>query len=208
MSELTSPKGLEMLLFLPRYYESSKVMREILQSQGLEHDKLFQALDETLSQYYVKTATWALDTWEKELGLSNYAGKPDEQRRSRIISKIRGRGTTTLVLIENTVKSYVEEDAYVVNKPELYTFIIKFVGPNGLPENIDDLISIIEEIKPAHLVSDYQLFLRGFVKFGVSTVAGEEATIYPWTTHEIEGSCSIRFAIGYQVVDTTTIYPM
>ncbi len=153
---ITSVRGQEMLSYLPRYYETSRVMRSILQAEGAELDKLRQALDEILAQFFVNTATWGLDRWEEELGLSSYAGKPDDQRRSRIMSKLRGYGTITVSLIKNVAESYVYGTVDVIDHPEIYSFTIKFVDPRGIPPNLDDVKAAIEEIKPAHLAVEYQ----------------------------------------------------
>jgi uncharacterized protein YmfQ (DUF2313 family) len=153
---LTSNHGRAMLAYLPRYYETSRVMGSILQAQGTEIDKLGQALDETLAQFFVNTATWGLDTWEKELGLAGYAGKPDDQRRSRIISKLRGMGTTTVSLIKNVAESYVYSTVEVTSNTAQYGFAVKFIDTRGVPPNLDDLKAAIEEIKPAHLMVIYE----------------------------------------------------
>lgn len=153
---LTSDSGRAMLSYLPRYYETSRVMGSILQAQGTEMDKLHQSLDETLDQFFINTATWGLDAWERELGLSSYAGKPDDQRRSRIISKLRGIGTTTLSLIRNVAESYVYSTVEVTVSTAQYGFTVKFVDARGVPQNLEDLKSAIEEVKPAHLMVIYQ----------------------------------------------------
>jgi len=59
-----------MLEYLPPYYETSRVIRALMEAEGLELDKLRQALDETLNQFFVNTATFGLNKWEEELGVS------------------------------------------------------------------------------------------------------------------------------------------
>lgn len=48
---LTSEKGRELFSYLPRYYETSRVMQADMQTKGSEMDLLYQALDETLEQF-------------------------------------------------------------------------------------------------------------------------------------------------------------
>jgi hypothetical protein len=146
-----------MMQYLPPYYQESRVMRAIAEAQGTEVASLWATLDDILKQFYVETATeWGLDLWEKMLGLTNYAGKPIDQRRSRIISKLRGYGTVTVNLIKNVAESYVYGTVEVTENPAVYSFTIKFVDPRGIPPNLDDLKAAIEEIKPAHLAVEYQ----------------------------------------------------
>ena len=153
---LTSERGKAMLGNCPWYYEISRVFHSYLQAVGVELDSFKQGVEEILDQFFVQTATWSLDRWEQELGLSSYAGKPDDQRRSRIISKIRGMGTITITLIKNVAESYVYGTVEVTEQPAAYSFTIKFLDPRGIPPNLADLQAAIEEIKPAHLAVQYE----------------------------------------------------
>jgi hypothetical protein len=154
---LTSARGKEMLSYCPRYYETSRVFKSCLQASGEEFDNLKLGIEEILDQFFVPTATWGLDRWEEELGLTSYAGKPLDQRRSRIISKLRGMGTVTVSLIKNVAESYVYGTVEVTENPSEYSFTITFVDKHGIPPNFDDLKAAIEEIKPAHLAVNYVL---------------------------------------------------
>lgn len=132
-------------------------MQAIAEAQGSEVNSLYTTLDEILKQFFVETATeWGLDLWEQMLNLTSYAGKPLDQRRSRIISKLRGMGTVTVNLIKNVAESYVYGTVEVTENPAEYSFTVKFVDPRGIPPNLDDVKAAIEEIKPAHLSVEYQ----------------------------------------------------
>ena len=152
---LTSPKGTTMLSYLPDYYATSRVMRSIMQAQGAELDSLFQTLDEILNQSFVPTATWGLEIWEQELGIHTEKNKPVDQRRSVIISKLRGIGTVTVSLIKSIAEAYDGGTVEVTEEPGEYKFTVTFVDTRGVPPNIDDLKAAIEEIKPAHLTVEY-----------------------------------------------------
>lgn len=154
---LTSPNGQEMLGYCPEYYQTSRVFKSYLQSTGLELDDYEAGIDQLLQAMFVNTApAWAIDLWEQELGLISYSGKPIAQRRSRIISKIRGIGTVTVPMIKSVAESYVYGTVSVTDHPESYSFTIKFVDPRGIPPNLADLQEAIEEIKPAHLGIVYE----------------------------------------------------
>lgn len=143
--------------YLPDYLRGSQVFASMINAEGQELDQLYTNIEDVLKQFYVETATeWGLDLWEQMLGLTSYAGKPLDQRRSRIISKLRGMGTVTVSLVKNVAESYVYGTVEVTEHPELYSFTIKFVDPRGIPSNLDDLQAAIEEIKPAHLAVEYQ----------------------------------------------------
>lgn len=153
---LTSPAGQLMLSYCPEYYAPSRVFKSYLQSSGTEIDEYKQGLNVILQAMYVTTAPdWALDIWEQELGLASFAGKPLNQRRSRIISKIRGIGTVTVRLVKSVAESYAYGTVSVTEHPEQYSFTIKFLDSRGIPPNYADLQAAIEEIKPAHLEAIY-----------------------------------------------------
>lgn len=141
----------------PEHLQIDRTLAAIIQVEGQEFDNIRASLADILKQFYVETATeWGLDLWEQMLDLTSYAGKPLDQRRSRIISKLRGMGTVTVNLIKNVAESYVYGTVEVTENPALYSFTIKFVDPRGAPPNLDDVKAAIEEIKPAHLAVEYQ----------------------------------------------------
>lgn len=146
-----------MLGYLPVYYESSRVIRSLLQVQGAEFDRLRQALDETLDQFFVRTATWGLDRWEAELGLSQISDQPLAERRDRIVSRIRGTGTATISVVKAVAESYDRGRIDVVEDHAAYRVIVRFVDTSGIPPNLDDLKAAVRAVLPAHLDVNYEL---------------------------------------------------
>ncbi|MFD3259981.1 YmfQ family protein [Paenibacillus lentus] len=153
---MTSPKGRELFSYLPGYYETSRVMQGDMNAKGTELDLLYQTLDETLEQFFVKTATWGLDRWEHELGIETDLAKPLEQRRAVVESKLRGAGQFTGRLVKNVAEAYDGGTVDVSFQPAEWSFTIKFIDTIGVPPNLDDLKAVIEELKPAHLAVEYE----------------------------------------------------
>jgi len=145
-----------MLTYLPRYYETSRIMRAILQTEGIEFDKLRQALDETLNQFFVNTATWALDKWEEELGLPITPDQPEAERRTKIISRLRGYGTATIYVVKKVAESYDKGSINVIEDHAAYTITIQFVDTTGVPPNLNDLKAAVRAVVPAHLDIKYE----------------------------------------------------
>ncbi|MBN2981973.1 MULTISPECIES: YmfQ family protein [Cohnella] len=168
-----------MLTYLPGYYATSRIMSSIADAQGSELDDLQRALDETLAQFFVATATWGLDVWEKEFGIETDETKPVDQRRSNLISKIRGTGTVTIELLKSIGESYTNGKIEVTQQPALYRFTVKFVDNVGLPPNIDDLKAAIEEVKPAHL--DVQFAYRYLTVSEVNQMTINQLQSHPLT---------------------------
>lgn len=153
---IASPQGREMFSFLPAYYETSRVMQADMQAKGAELDMLMRALDETLEQFFVRTATWGLDRWEYELGIQTDRSKPIEQRRALVESKLRGAGKFSGRMVKNVAEAYDGGTVDVTFQPNEWSFTVKFVDTIGIPPNIEDLKSVIEEIKPAHMGVTYE----------------------------------------------------
>lgn len=153
---MISESGKRMLSYLPPLYETSRVMQGVLDAQGVEIDKLRQALTEVLDQFFVRTATWGLDRWEEELGLSPAANQPISERRDRIVSRIRGYGTVTVALVKEVAESYDKGTVDVIPDPATYTVTIRFVDTMGVPPNIDDLKAAVRAVLPAHLDVKYE----------------------------------------------------
>jgi uncharacterized protein YmfQ (DUF2313 family) len=153
---LMSEKGREMFSYLPQYYETSRVMQADMQAKGVEMDLLYQALDETLEQFFVRTATWGLDFWERELGIETDRLKPVEQRRAVVESKLRGAGKFSGRQVANVAEAYAGGKVDVTFQPEAWSFTVSFVDTMGIPPNIDDLKRAIDELKPAHMAVEYK----------------------------------------------------
>ncbi len=149
-------KTSEMKSYIPGFLGSSQVFTSILTSEGIEFGQLRTSIEDVLKQFYVETATdWGLTLWERMLGLKTNHEKPIDQRRSSIISKIRGVGTVTISLIKNVAESFTYGTVEIAEQPEAYSFTITFSDIRGIPPNYADLQAAIEEIKPAHLAVSY-----------------------------------------------------
>lgn len=154
--EVGSLRGQQMLSYLPEYYEHSRVIRADMYAKGTELDALDRALNETLDQFFVRTATWGLRHWEEELGIPVETAKPLEQRRSLVESKLRGAGKFTGQLVKKVAESYHGGAVDISFQPERWSFTVKFVDTVGIPPNLDDLRAVLEDLKPAHMAIEYE----------------------------------------------------
>ncbi|SDR81279.1 Uncharacterized protein YmfQ in lambdoid prophage, DUF2313 family [Paenibacillaceae bacterium GAS479] len=142
--------------YLPELYDEVAEMNKLLESEGDELDLLAAGTVSLLDQSYPESATWALDRYERDLNLVIDMGKPADQRRSVIISKMRGYGKVSGTLLKNVAQAYSGGTIAVSVQAAQHRILITFVDTLGLPPNLDDLKAAIEEIKPAHLVLDYK----------------------------------------------------
>lgn len=140
-----------LLSYQPDYYKNSEVMENINTVNSKELNMLNDNINTTGNQMFVDTATTALSRWEKVLALQIANNYNTDYRRIRIITKLKGQGTTTLAMIKNLASSFNNGEIDVIEDNANYAFLIKFISIRGIPNNIEDLKNAIEEIKPAHL---------------------------------------------------------
>jgi len=156
MIEPNSTRGKEMMTYAPNYYENSRVyVKGVIEPQGKEFDEVNAAIMSVFDQFFVRRATYMLDLWEQEYGLPLQA-LTDNERRDRIVGKIRGNGTATIRLVKNTAESYQNGEVSVMQDDDHSLVIIRFVGVMGIPSNMDDLQQVIRDIVPAHLDITYE----------------------------------------------------
>ena len=154
-NEIEIKRETDLLEHLPIFYHNSNVIRSFMESNSIEVDTLKAYIEDLSENLYVKTATWGLDLFEEELGLTTDKSISYEERRERILAKKRGNGTTTKAMIKNTAEAFSGGEVEVIENFNDYSFIVKFVGIKGIPKNLTLFKNMIEEIKPAHL--NYEL---------------------------------------------------
>ena len=146
----------DLMKYLPWYYQSSTVMREIQNSIAKEFGIFAYYTEDVCKQFFIDTATWGLSIYEKELDLQTNLSLSYEERREIIKAKIRGRGTTTKAMIKNTAEAFSGGEVDVIEYPEESKFIVKFIGVKGIPRNMQGFIDMLETIKPAHLAYEFK----------------------------------------------------
>lgn len=150
----------ELMSYLPDEYPNSKETVTIQDAIQPETAVLWTARDDVLLQLNPRTATWGLAYWEAAYGLSTDREKDIEFRRTRVIAKLRGRGTTTVALIKSVAESFSNGEVDVAEFAPEYRIEIRFVGTIGIPPNLEDLRDSLNDIMPAHLVWEFVIYYR------------------------------------------------
>lgn len=159
----------DLMLYLPENYDQSAETRTIQEAIQPEMTKLQEARDDLLLQLNPYTATWGLKLWEAGLGLATDESKPLDYRRTRVVSKVRGNGTTTVALIKSVSESFSYGKVAVVEYYSDCKVEIRFVGTIGMPPNMDDLEDALNDIMPAHLTWDFVIYYRTHGQVGAYT---------------------------------------
>ncbi|MCI1958197.1 MAG: YmfQ family protein [Clostridia bacterium] len=137
--------------FLPERYRNITEIHDFEAALQIITDMAANARDELLLQLNVQTATWGLDLWEKQYGLDTDVNKDYKFRRTRLMSRMRGTGTTTVEMIKNVAESFINGNVKITEHNSEYYFDVEMVDKIGIPPNFDDLKAALEEIKPAHI---------------------------------------------------------
>lgn len=202
---------MNLLKYLPDYYEESEEVKIIQSSLEVEINELLNYIDDCITQLCIDTATWGLSFWENTYGIKTNTNKSINERRSIIKAKMRGRDTTTVKLLESVAEAFMKEgNAYLVEEFSKYAFTLNLISKSGFPYSLDGLYNIIEEIKPAHLRANYKLIsiLKSKLYIGTYSSSGEEITVYPYITKDLSTRGTVNVALGSNaVLENITIYP-
>lgn len=139
---------------LPEHYSKSIEVTAIQDGVRPVIDELNNNIDSLFEQAFINTATWAIDLWEKAFGIKSSEDNIEE-RRSRVMSKMRSGGTLSLSIFENILSSFYNGQVEIVEIPAESKFEVHFTSTVGTPRNIDTITQVINEIKPAHLAFEY-----------------------------------------------------
>ena len=111
---------------LPSFYDND-ITKPIQDSFSVEANSINDEVENTLNQFYVDSATFGLDYWEKMLGISKN-NNDIQTRRENIKAKMRSRGTTSIEVIKNICEAYSNGEVEVIVNHSDYSFGIDFVG--------------------------------------------------------------------------------
>ena len=154
---------------LPPFYEDCPKTNTIQDGLSSEINNLYSKVNSTIDQLYVNSATWGLSEWEKFAGIKKTDGTI-EQRRSRVASKLKAKGTTTLEVMKSLCKSY-SEDIRVTEIYNEYKILLELISnkDEDIPKTYDfaNMNEAIWEIKPAHL--DHGIDINNSRKLNIKT---------------------------------------
>ena len=139
---------------LPSFYDND-ICKPIQNALNIEADSINSSVEDTLNQFFVSSATYGLDNWEKMLGISKN-NFDIQTRRENIKAKMRSRGTTSIEVIKNICEAYSNGIVEIIVNHSDYSFVIDFVGSIGVPKAFAELDKTINEIKPCHLAHSYK----------------------------------------------------
>ena len=171
--------------YVPDFIYNGSIFNKIYKSQEYELGVLYWQIDDLIKQCFIDTATWGLIYWEKEYGITTNLNYSYEERREIVKAKKRGQGTCTKALIKNVAESFSGGECNVIENTAPWTFTIQFVGVKGIPRNMEGLKNAIDEIKPAHLVYNFQYTYTSWDYLESKNLAYDNAESISWDDLEI-----------------------
>lgn len=152
--------------YIPEFLYNERTLHKIYKAQEEQLAVALWQSEDLLNQCFIGTATWSLDLWEEQYGIETNLNLSYEERREIVRAKIRGQGMCTIEMLKNVCKSFNGGTVKIIENTASYTFTIQFVDTKGIPKNIEKLKAVINEIKPAHLLVNYQFKYNtvGYIK--------------------------------------------
>lgn len=190
----------------PQVVELQRVLDEMVQAAGGSEA-------DTLAQLFLPTATWGLSWWEQAYGITPISGQTEDQRRTRILGKIRGQGVATVALIQATAGAYVDAAVSVEEHPGEFRFTVIFDDIGTQPPEPEEMTDAINEIKPAHLTFDYLYIYHTADTVGVAQALRQTGFVYyykfpvrmdgtkPFGREETEAEVDINSSIQQHLLD-------
>lgn len=150
MFQFLRKKESDILRYLPSFLAKDKVFKEIADDCSKEHEKIRLQIIDLAKQFFVSTATWGLDDWERVLAITTMKSDSYSIRRNRILLKLQGCQTSTIDFMKTLINRYMTE--YVGD-------IIEYNSENRFEIVVDsdkvisykEMIKAIDTYKPAHL---------------------------------------------------------
>jgi hypothetical protein len=148
--------------YLPDFVKNDENINKVLSSESKEHELQRAQLIDILNQFFINTATWGLDYWEKVFQIYSKDTESYELRRAKILAKLRAKQVSTVKFLTDLASAYFPAEATVEiqeeNEKNLFRLIANYTAYNN------DYVALRESIdtyKPAHLAMIIQHFLDG-----------------------------------------------
>ena len=148
----------ELTQYVPeRYWGNDEVQKLIYEKLSDRLNWLEGIFEEIVNNAYIEYMNEeALSKLEKEFKIKPDSEMTLEDRKTFLLSILRGIGVTNVEKLKNIAKTYECGDIEVIQNYSSYSIIIKFVSVLGIPKRLNDLKRAIEKVVPCHLGISYE----------------------------------------------------
>ncbi|RDY70330.1 DUF2313 domain-containing protein [Halobacillus trueperi] len=175
-----------MMSYIPDFFKTSRIMNELMRTRGFEIEQVIQAYDEILDQFFIQTATWYLEEYEKQHGLPINKARPIEDRRKRVLSKRRSGRANLLGILQAEEPTITQ--AWGGN-------ILPFtIHSDEDPYPFKEIVRLLKAHAPSHLGYSFKIINSdgGSYTVGMSKksrflinhelkAGSTDAGVYPWS---------------------------
>lgn len=135
--------------------------------------------EEIVNNAYIKDANEVgIARFEQEFGIVPTSDMTLEDRKSKLLSILRGQGGVTNIAKLKTIASSFEcGDIDVITDYKNYKYTVKFTSVKGVPTRLDDVKDSINAVNPAHLLTNYEF---NYMRWGELYGNPDNTTPYKW----------------------------
>jgi hypothetical protein len=163
--------------YLPPFYQEFKDFRSLIGSEANEFTRLNAKLEELLLQFFITTATYSLDDWENFTNVRQ-RGTTVSLRRTEVKKKVNGIGTVTPKALKAIMNAFYESEMIEIPLPGVIRFKIK--GKRGIPDNLSDIESAVNDVLPSHLQPEFVFTYLPWSEVEESGLVWTEADTYTY----------------------------
>lgn len=154
--------------YLPEFVTKDNDLNAVLKTFSSEHSIERNELLDILNQFFISSATWGLDAWEKVFDIYSKPTDSYELRRAKIYTKLQAKQISTVEFLRQMCAKYFPKNSTVQIKEENEKNLFYLIANStALDNDYNALRDAIEIYKPAHLACIIQHFLDGNGGFGV-----------------------------------------
>lgn len=170
---LKNEKAQEIIDYVSPIYGESYIGLWIYEAIGVALSLIWGISEKLRSEGNPATADLLLDEWERHYGLPSDSSLSQEQRRARILSKIRMRGPLNPKALEDAVSTALGGvKVEITENIDKNTFLVNI---REVIPSINPVVAVLEQRKPAHLI--YQ------IRVATQTVAEADIRLAIAITH-------------------------
>ena len=137
---------------VPEFLRDIYDLKTLFDAEQPQIDELLNAAEDMLKEF--RTAFFSEKTaqlWEELCGLTPAPAWNIDRRRERVRSRICVPSNITAEALKEIIEYTGGVEVELVEIPEEYTVIVRFVGEKGIPQYLDDIFEAVNRIRPFHI---------------------------------------------------------
>ena len=148
----------ELTQYVPKRYWGNDDIQKLIYKKLTDRLNWLEGIfEEIVNNAYIKYMNEeALTRLEKEFKVRPDSEMTLEDRKTFLLSILRGIGVTNVERLKNIAKSHECGDIEVIQNYSSYSIVIKFISILGIPKRLDDLKKAIDKVIPCHLGVSYK----------------------------------------------------